>query len=169
MVKIRDELPKTSDGTIDIEQWAARIAVNRSENDKQLLLQSAILSLEHGGNHLTSVNESCLRQGLLTAEALVTLEPDIATLLAAVVYFAAHYGDLSIEDIKALLGEEVATLVAGVVQITTHTHQAKGHGQSSQHDNLRRMLLAVVEDVRVVLIKLAERITSLHAAAILEK
>lgn len=169
MVKIRDDLPKTSDGAIDIEQWAARICANRSAQDKQRLLQSAILSLENGGHHLTSVNESCLRQGLLTAETLVTLEPDIATLMAAIVYFAVHYGELSIEDVQSHLGEEVASLVTGVIQITTHTHQAKGQGGSSKHDNLRRMLLAVVEDVRVVLIKLAERITSLRAASQLEK
>ncbi|MGE3320466.1 MAG: GTP diphosphokinase [Candidatus Berkiella sp.] len=168
MVKIRDELPKAPDGTIDIEQWAARITTNRSLEDKQLLLNSAMLSLEHGGHHLTCVNESCLRQGLLTAETLITLEPDIATLQAAVVYFAAHYGELSIEDIQSALGKEVATLVEGVIQITTHTHQAKGQGGTKQ-DNLRRMLLAVVEDVRVVLIKLAERITSLRAANQLEK
>lgn len=167
MVKLRDDLPKAADGSIDIEQWASRITQNRSQDDKQLLLQSAALSLENGGHHLTSVNESCLRQGLLTAETLITLEPDIATLMAAIVYFAAHYGELSIDDIKANLGDEVATLVTGIVQITTHTHQAKGQG--SKHDNLRRMLLAVVEDVRVVLIKLAERITSLRAASSLEK
>ncbi len=169
MVKIRDDLPKATDGTIDIEQWAARICANRSVEDKQHLLQSAMLSLENGGHHLTSVNESCLRQGLLTAETLVTLEPDIATLMAAVVYFAVHYGELSIENVQTHLGEEVASLVSGVIQITTHTHQAKGQGGSSKHDNLRRMLLAVVEDVRVVLIKLAERITSLRAASQLEK
>lgn len=169
MVKIRDELPKTSDGTIDIEQWAARICANRSVEDKQRLLQSATLSLENGGHHLTSVNESCLRQGLLTAETLVTLEPDIATLMAAIVYFAVHYGELNIEKVQSQLGEEVASLVTGVIQITTHTHQAKGQGGSTKHDNLRRMLLAVVEDVRVVLIKLAERITSLRAASQLEK
>lgn len=169
MVKIRDDLPKATDGTIDIEQWAARICANRSVEDKQHLLQSAMLSLENGGHHLTSVNESCLRQGLLTAETLVTLEPDVDTLMAAVVYFAVHYGELSIEDVQTHLGEEVASLVSGVIQITTHTHQAKGQGGSSKHDNLRRMLLAVVEDVRVVLIKLAERITSLRAASQLEK
>jgi len=168
MVKIRDDLPKLPDGSIDIEQWATRITVNRTPEEKRLLLKSAMLSLEKGGHHLTSVNESCLRQGLLTAETLLTLEPDLATLQAAVVYFAAHYGELSIENIESTLGKEVATLVEGVIQITTHTHQAKGQSSSKQ-DNLRRMLLAVVEDVRVVLIKLAERITSLRAANQLEK
>ncbi|MBN9287081.1 MAG: GTP diphosphokinase [Gammaproteobacteria bacterium 39-13] len=169
MVKIRDDLPKTSDGSIDIQKWVERIGLNRPAKEQTLLKQAALLNLEHGGHHLTCVNESCLRQGLMTAETLGTLEPDIETLLAAIVYFPAHYGELSLEEIKNTLGAEVSNLVSGVIHITTRTHQAKGTSSTAYHDNLRKMLLAVVEDVRVVLIKLAERITSLRAATVLDK
>ncbi len=169
MVKIRDDLPKTSDGAIDIAQWVQRVGKDRSEKERKLLLAAAYLNLENGGHHLTCVNESCLRQGLQTAETLMTLEPDIATLLAAIVYFPAQYAELSCEMIQNTLGNEVTTLVSGLIQITTHAHQVKGSNATSQHDNLRKMLLAVVEDVRVVLIKLAERITSLRAAVVLDK
>ncbi|MBS0287660.1 MAG: GTP diphosphokinase [Proteobacteria bacterium] len=169
MVKIRDDLPKAQDGSIDIAAWVARIGANRPQKEQALLLEAAQLNLTHGGHHLTCVNESCLRQGLLTAETLASLEPDIATLLAAIVYFPAQYGELSLDLIKSSLGQEVASLVSGVIQITTRTSQAKGLSATSYHDNLRKMLLAVVEDVRVVLIKLAERITSLRAASVLDK
>ncbi len=169
MVKIRDDLPKAQDGSIDLATWVERIAKNRPKHEQNLLSQAAQLNLEHGGHHLTCVNESCLRQGLTTAETLATLEPDIATLLAAIVYFPAHYGELSSDLIKTTLGNEVATLVTGVIDITARTSQAKGSSSTTYHDNLRKMLLAVVEDVRVVLIKLAERITSMRAAAVLDK
>ncbi|MBS0290795.1 MAG: GTP diphosphokinase [Proteobacteria bacterium] len=169
MVKIRDDLPKNQDGSINIHEWIERVAKDRPAKEKNLLAQGALLNLEHGGHHLTCVNESCLRQGLTTAETLATLEPDIATLLAAIVYFPAHYGELTLDLIKTTLGTEVAALVSGVIQITTHTSQAKGTNSTAYHDNLRKMLLAVVEDVRVVLIKLAERITSLRAASVLDK
>lgn len=168
MVKIRDDLPKAQDGSVDIQTWVDRISQQRSKEEKALLLKAAILNLEHGGHHLTCVNESSLRQGLITAETLATLEPDIETLLAAIVYFPAHYGELSLDQIKSALGDEVATLVAGVIEITTRTPQTKSPNTANYHDNLRKMLLAVVEDVRVVLIKLAERITSLRAAAVLD-
>ncbi len=169
MVKIRDDLPKAADGSIDIETWVARVGQNRTSQEKALLAQAALLNIQNGGHHLTCVNESCLRQALVTAETLATLEPDIATLLAAIVYFPAHYGELTLDEIKSSLGAEVASLVSGVTQITTRTSQAKGATGATHHDNLRKMLLAVVEDVRVVLIKLAERITSLRAAAVLDK
>lgn len=168
MVKIRDDLPKAQDGSVDIQTWVERISQQRTKEEKALLLKAAILNLEHGGHHLTCVNESSLRQGLITAETLATLEPDIATLLAAIVYFPAHYGELSVDEIKSALGNEVATLVAGVIEITTRTPQTKSPNTANYHDNLRKMLLAVVEDVRVVLIKLAERITSLRAASVLD-
>lgn len=168
MVKIRDDLPKTAEGSIDIDKWIERVGQNRTQAEKALLSKGVLLNLQHGGYHLTPVNESCLRQGLLTAESLMTLEPDCETLVAAIVYFPALYGELSIELIQRELGNEVATMVSGVIQITTRAYQAKGHS-NAQHDNLRKMLLAVVEDVRVVLIKLAERITSLRSAAALDK
>lgn len=163
MVKIRDDLPKANDGSIDIKQWIERTCQNRPQEEKTLLYQAVLLNLENGGHQVTSVNETCLRQGLLTAETLASLEPDIATLAAATVYFPAQFADLKIETIQAHLGEEIAALVEGVIQITTHSSHAKGE-TLTQMDNLRRMLLAVVEDVRVVLIKLAERITTLRAA-----
>lgn len=169
MVKIREDLPTKLDGSIDIERWAKRIAWDRSPSDQALLQQAAWINLEKGGSHLTAVKQTCLQQGLLTAETLITLEPDMATLLAAIVYFALCYGQLTLEEIEQQLGIEVATLVSGLIQIATHTHYAKGQTSKAQHDNLRRMLLAVVEDVRVVLIKLAERITSLRAAIVLDK
>src|SRR5579872_4400184 len=125
MVEIRDELPKKADGTIDIEQWVERVGENRGTDERTLLLQAAYLNLEHGGHHLTAVNESCLRQGLLTAESLMTLEPDIGTLLAAITYFPAHYGELRLETIQEALGQDVANLVKGVIQITTKSYQVK--------------------------------------------
>lgn len=169
MVKIRDDLPKTSDGAIDIQKWVKRIAQNRSPEEMALLERAALLSLAHCGDHLTNVNESCLKQGLLTAETLMTLEPDIATLLAAICYFPAYYGELDLATLTDALGDEVATLVSGMIQITTKATQVKGQSNPASHDNLRKMLLAVVEDVRVVLIKLAERITTLRAASALDE
>lgn len=168
MVKIRDDLPKAIDGSIDIQKWAHRVGQNRSNEEIALLEKAAHLCIDYGKNHLTSVKESCLNQGLLTAETLLTLEPDNATLLAAITYFPCQYGELDLETIRTILGSEVATLVDGVIQITTRATQVKGQSHPHSHDNLRKMLLAVVEDVRVVLIKLAERITTLRAASVLD-
>lgn len=165
MVKIRADLPKTQDGNIDVHVWAQRITQDHIPESAELLEQVANFSLAHGGDKLTEVNQSCLHQGLLTAEALITLEPDVETLLAAILYFPANLGFLPIDVIEKKVGSEVSTLVSGVIQVTEHSHQVRESEATRHHDNLRRMLLALVEDVRVVLIKLAERIAVLRAAA----
>jgi GTP pyrophosphokinase len=168
MVKVRDELPKQKDGTLDLELWVQRICANRTDDEKAALFDAANLALTSGGHHLTPVCESCIRQGLLTAEVLNSLEPDLPTLVASILYFPAHYGDLSLETIKERFGEDVFQLTQGVINITSRSHKASKEN-ILQPDKLRRMLLAVVEDVRVVLIKLAERITAMRAAVLVEK
>lgn len=165
MVKIRDDLPSTPEGAIDIAKWSKRITQFHLSEYASLLEQAALLSVARGGNRLTEVQESGLRQGLLTAEALITLEPDVQTLLAAILYFPVQYGSLSLDEIESTFSKEVAMLVMGVMQITEQSLQANDPSSNTSHDNLRKMLLALVEDVRVVLIKLAERITVLRAAA----
>jgi len=167
MVKIRDDLPKRETGEIDIESWAARVGQSFSAHDNQKILKAAYLNLEHGGEQLTCAHESCLRQGLQTAETLLSLEPDASTIIAAILFFPVQYGTLSLETVRADLGEEIASLVSGVSDITTRSLSVQGN--ESRQDNLRKMLLAVVEDVRVVLIKLAEKITSLRAVALMDE
>ncbi len=168
MVKVRDELPKTIDGRIDIDTWAERLGHSKTTQEKQLLKQAAHVNLENGGLHLTPVNESCLKQGLVTAEILNTLNPDISTLLAGILYYVVDYGELSLDALTETFGQEVAILVSGVSKLAQHSEKAKPNQTHAQRDNLRRMLLAVVEDVRVVLIKLAEKISALRAAAKLD-
>lgn len=167
MVKIREDLPSTTEGGIDIAAWARRLAGSECVEYVPYLEHAAILSLSCGGVNRQEEAKMWLRQGLLSAEVLISLEPDLETLLAAILYFPAQAGALSLEKIKLETDEEIMQLVSGVMQITAHSLQAKEPDSTGQHDNLRRMLLALVEDVRVVLIKLAERITILRFAATL--
>lgn len=150
MVKIRDELPLTETGSIDADTWVERILSERPQHEKDVLLNAVKLSAEHG--------EVGLRLGLQTAAVLITLEPDIATLIAAVLYYPTKNEKITLADVETSFGHEVSQLIAGLIEITTRSQKMQGHPTKAQHDNLRRMFLAVVEDVRVVLIKLAERI-----------
>ncbi len=168
MVKVRDELPKTIDGSIDIDAWVERLSKGKPELEKNLIRQAAYINLENGGHQVTPVNETCLKQGLVTAEILNTLNPDIATLLASILYYVVAYGELSLDNITETFGREVSVLIDGVRKLAQHSEKAKSNQTHVQRDNLRRMLLAVVEDVRVVLIKLAEKISALRAVSKLD-
>lgn len=169
MVKIREELPYTQEGAVDSAAWAKRLVGTEFAEYAPYLEQAVALSLSCGELYHKQEAQIWLQQGLLAAEVLISLEPDLETLLAAILYFPAQVGALSLEIIKTEINEEVLYLVSGVMQITQHSLQAKEPDSTLQHDNLRRMLLALVEDVRVVLIKLAERIAILRFAATLSE
>lgn len=170
MVKIRDELPRTSEGAIDIGVWANRVTSPHWIEYAPLLEEAARLSVTAGENASTAEKQQWLADGLLTAESLISLEPDVITLIAAILYFPVQAGVLTLEKVTQATDPEVATLISGVLAISAHRLSAEASDTVDlQHDNLRRMLLALVEDVRVVLIKLAERITRLRSVAMLDE
>ncbi|BBN81033.1 GTP pyrophosphokinase [Pseudoalteromonas sp. A25] len=103
-----------------------------------------------------------LNNAIEMVEILADLNLDAESLATAYLtpYFLA--GLIDTEKVKNELGDNIAMLLSGVEQmatISTLAHQGKGHVQI---DNIRRMLLAMVEDVRAVVIKLAEQICHLR-------
>jgi GTP pyrophosphokinase len=138
------------------------------EADMTLIREACVLSQLTGEDHPTFSGESCLRQGLSMADILVDLQVDKETLAAAIVYNSVHFADLSLENVTDNLGPNVAKLIQGVEQLDA-IRSLQGHHERNrlQIENLRKMLLAMVEDVRVVLIKLAERACIMRSASVL--
>lgn len=101
-------------------------------------------------------------------EILTQLNMDDATLQAALVYPYCQQHALSDEDVKDTFGEEIEQLIVGVRRMdaikSLHARRSTNlPSHDEQHiDSIRRMLLAMVEDVRAVVIKMAERICALQ-------
>ena len=104
-------------------------------------------------------------------EILCQLNMDDATLQAALVFPYCEQHALSEDDIYEEFGGEIRDLIVGVRRMdaikSLHARKVKGSGfaekSDEQHiDSIRRMLLAMVEDVRAVVIKMAERICALQ-------
>ncbi|MGD1119666.1 MAG: bifunctional (p)ppGpp synthetase/guanosine-3',5'-bis(diphosphate) 3'-pyrophosphohydrolase [Dehalococcoidales bacterium] len=100
---------------------------------------------------------------LQTAYILAELQLDASSLAAALLHDIPEDTGLPITDIEARFGPEVAKLVDGVtklgkVSLTT----TGGAGNATQAENLRKMLVAMAEDLRVVFIKLADRLHNLR-------
>lgn len=168
MVKVKDSTPLLADGSIDVEQWLHQVGSKGYFQDLALIRNACTLSQLAGQDHATETGESCLQQGLAMADVLADLEVDQETLAAAIIFESVHYAELSLEDVEEQLGSQIARLVKGIekmsaisnLQILTKFPQNK-----HQLDNIRKMLLAMVDDVRVVLIKLAERLCMLRSSA----
>jgi len=157
VVKIREKHTLLPNGTVDIEKWLERIQEERTEEQIQLI-QKACTFAKHYEAVKTPLGESCFHQGLVMAEILQDLGLDAVTLAAAVLFDVSQYAKIPLEKIKKELGLDVTLLVQGAEKL----HSVQAH-KIPQSENLRRMLLAVVEDVRVVLIRLAEHTCEMHA------
>jgi GTP pyrophosphokinase len=168
MVKIRERTYIQSDGSIDTQAWLHEMALQRPSAHINLISQACGLAEFAKGQQPTPYGPTCLQQGLKMAEILADLNMDQSTIAAAILYNSVEYGGLTTEDIAEQFGNEVAKLISGALRMEAVRSLVHYQAQPEQYrvniDNLRKMLLAMVEDVRVVLIKLAERMTILHIA-----
>jgi GTP pyrophosphokinase len=103
---------------------------------------------------------------LAVALTLAELGLDAATINAALLHDIPEDTDFSLEDIEQRFGNEVSRLVDGVTKMSRMG--ARSH-EEQQAENIRKMLLAMAEDVRVVLIKLADRLHNMRTIGALPK
>ncbi|OGV28916.1 MAG: GTP diphosphokinase [Legionellales bacterium RIFCSPHIGHO2_12_FULL_35_11] len=168
MVKVKENMPLNDDGNIDVDKWLDSIGRKGYFEDLDLLRNACTLSHLAGHDQATETGESCLQLGLAMADVLADLEVQQETLAAAIIFVSVHYAELSIDDVAEQLGESVAKLVAGTEKmsaISSISSFSKYPQKKHQIDNMRKMLLAMADDVRAVLIKLAERLCTLRTVA----
>jgi GTP pyrophosphokinase len=168
MVRVKDTVPLAADGSIDVNLWLHQLGAKGYLDSIELIRSACALSQLSGQDHATETGHSCLQQGLEMADLLADLEVDPETLAAAIIFENVHYADLSLDDVEEQLGSNIAKLVKGIERMSAmHSFQALNKYPQNKHqiDNIRKMLLAMVDDVRVVLIKLAERLCILRATA----
>lgn len=155
------------DGSIDIAHWLELVAEKGYRNDIPRLKTACVLSQLAGTHHATETGMSCLELSLTMADILADLSVDVETLVAAIIFENVHYAELAIEDVTEQLGAPIAQLVKGIERMSALS-SLQGMGRFTQSkqqlDNVRKMLLAMVDDPRVVLIKLAERLCILRSA-----
>lgn len=170
MVKIKDYPHINSDGSINLDIWLQRASIDRSSQDISLIRHAGLLSKLAGENKSTLTGVSCLQQGLTMAEILLDLHLDKDTIAAALIYNSVHNAELSLEDVKDHLGDTVANLVQGTIQMDAiRTLPKLAHHNHSQIENIRKMLLSMAEDMRVVLIKLAERTAIMRSLKVFDE
>src|SRR5690554_1132046 len=173
MVQVRAEHPVNQDGTVDIDAWIERIQQRVPLPEPQQLKQACEWAAQLDRDtsqteHRWANGASSYRTGLEMAEILADLKLDQESLVAAVIYRAVREQKTTAEDVRLRLGDEVAELVDGVqrmaaISISHNPSGVKAFNAQSQVENLRKMLVTMIDDVRVVLIKLAERTCAIRA------
>ncbi|MEA2784379.1 MAG: diphosphokinase / guanosine-3,5-bis(diphosphate) 3-diphosphatase [Candidatus Eremiobacteraeota bacterium] len=112
----------------------------------------------HDGQHRAS-GESYIAHPLAVADVLADLEMDSHTIAAALLHDVVEDTAISNEQVAAEFGDEIAALVDGVTKLTRIPYQSK---EDAQVENLRKMFLAMAKDIRVIIIKLADRLHNMR-------
>jgi len=110
-------------------------------------------------NQLRNSGEDYIFHPLEVAQILVELELDEATIAAALLHDVVEDTRFTIVDIEKEFGSEIALLVDGVTKLGRIEYKSK---MEQQVENLRKMFLAMAKDIRVILIKLADRLHNMR-------
>ena len=175
MVKVREDYPQLQNGRVDLPRWIDRLPIDRNIVNSEELLRAFQLA-EHcaelpdaGPSGVVDEDGSSLFTALEMVEILADLHLDQDSLVAAALYRAVREERLPLEQLQRDFGQSVAKLVEGVLGMAAIS---RGNaeldlpvlGQSeAQSETIRKMLVALVDDVRVALIKLAERTSAIRA------
>lgn len=147
------------DVSVKIETIIDKIKAYNTEADFDFLWKVYIFSQEAHQNQKRYSGAPYLSHPLEVADILVDLNMDITTIAAGLLHDVAEDTQVSLEEIKNVFGEEVAMLVNGVTKLSKISFQTK---EEVQAENFRKMFLAIAEDIRVILIKLADRLDNMR-------
>jgi GTP pyrophosphokinase len=177
MVKVRQDHPIAADGQVDIEAWIDRLnhlqlqtEDTRAELRRAAALSLSLTNIHKDDDHSWGEDFSCFRIGLEMAEILADLQLDQDALVAAMLYRAVREHKIDLPEVQKQFGDTVAKLVKGVLRMAAISYQRKegeervlGSQAVEQAEKIRKMLVAMVDDVRVALIKLAERTCAIRS------
>src|SRR6266853_2074013 len=144
---------------IRIEEICEKVRRNHPQADLNLLRRAYLFSArEHKGQKRAS-GESYLVHPLEVANILANMKLDEVSVATGLLHDVVEDTLVDLETIRKYFGEEIAHLVDGLTKIAQISNISR---EEQQAENVRKMLLAMVDDVRVVLVKLADRLHNMR-------
>jgi len=173
MAKAKDNLTDTDGSTVDLETWLQEIAADRTPAEIALIHRACLLAQQAHAGQMRLSGEPFLQHSLAVAKILADLGLDPETIVAAILHDVVEDTKITLEDIERDFGHRVAILVDGVTKMAV-IQEFRGETERSRKDHaqaesLRKMLLAMAEDVSVVLIKLADRLHNMRTLGALSE
>src|SRR5579871_2341099 len=144
---------------IRFENLLEKVRSYSSEADVELLRRAYVFSaLEHKGQVRHS-GEPYLVHPLEVADLLADMKLDVVAVAAGLLHDIVEDTQTPIERIKELFGADIAHVVEGVTKLGAIPFSSS---EERQAENFRKMLLAMVDDIRVILVKLADRLHNMR-------
>src|SRR3989475_1596288 len=148
-----------------LEELLEKLRKNRPSEDPWMLRRAYEIATERHHDQFRSSGDPYLSHLLEVAHILADMRLDATTLTAAILHDAIEDTEYPVSRIEERFGPDVAHLVEGVTKIGRLKMMAP---ETRQAENVRKMLLAMVNDVRVVFVKLADRLHNMRTLEYLE-
>jgi len=136
-----------------------RMRANRPNDDLELIRKAYEFSQKHHAGQSRASGEPYLAHPLEVALVLAEMKMDPVAIAAGLLHDSVEDTSVTVVDIRKEFGEQVAHIVEGVTKIGAIDFATR---EEQQAENLRKMMLAMVDDIRVVLIKLADRLHNMR-------
>ncbi len=149
-----------------VDELIADVEAYKPDVDRELLARAfAFAAKAHDGQQRRS-GEDFIHHPFGVAKICAELHLDEQTLAAALLHDTVEDTPTELEEIRAEFGDEIAQLVEGVTKLTRIQFQSREHAEV---ENYRKMIVAMAQDVRVILIKLADRLQNMRTIEYLGK
>jgi GTP pyrophosphokinase len=129
------------------------------EIDRGRVQEAFVFACEHHAAQRRKSGEDFIVHPVGVARICAGMRLDTETLCAALLHDTVEDTSASLEEVRERFGEEIAAIVDGVTKLTGITFQSRSEAQA---ENYRKMMVAMATDVRVILIKLADRLHNMR-------
>lgn len=144
---------------IRYEDLEEKVLSYNASADIELLRKAYILSAREHKGQVRKSGEPYLTHPLEVANILAEMQLDVASVAVGLLHDVVEDTLTSIHSIREYFGEDIAHLVDGVTKISKIEFSSK---EEQQAENFRKLLLAMVDDIRVILVKLADRLHNIR-------
>jgi GTP pyrophosphokinase len=135
------------------------LKANRPNDDLAIVKKAYDYSQKHHSGQSRASGEPYLVHPLEVACVLAEMKMDTVAVVAGLLHDSVEDTSVTVSDIRQEFGEQVAHIVEGVTKISAIDFSSQ---EEQQAENLRKMMLAMVDDIRVVMIKLADRLHNMR-------
>ncbi|HUO90621.1 MAG TPA: bifunctional (p)ppGpp synthetase/guanosine-3',5'-bis(diphosphate) 3'-pyrophosphohydrolase [Rhizomicrobium sp.] len=136
-----------------------RVRAYDPDADEDLLNKAYVYAMKAHGKQFRASGDPYFAHPLEVAAILTDLKLDVATIATALLHDTIEDTLATYEDIKANFGEEIANLVDGVTKLSQLELFSE---RTKQAENFRKLMLAITSDIRVLLVKLADRLHNMR-------
>src|SRR4051812_9883804 len=144
---------------IRFEDLLEKVRKYSPDADVELLRRAYVFSAHEHPGQIRHSGEPYLIHPLAVADFMADMKLDVVAIAAGLLHDVVEDTLTSIERIRELFGPEVAHVVEGVTKISAIRFASS---EERQAENFRKMLLAMVDDIRVILVKLADRLHNMR-------